>query len=107
MCSEAAKVLAQLDVGTLVFGIRNLAKAEKLADDIVSLYGLPRERIQIKQVDLVSFESVKAFAADLQSLPRLDVLLIGSATNNTKRIVTGDGWEESKNVHHQEAVPLI
>ncbi|KAK7960296.1 hypothetical protein PG996_010934 [Apiospora saccharicola] len=100
MCSEAAKILAQLDVGTLVFGIRNLAKAERLADDIVSHYGLPRERILIKQVDLVSFESTKAFAADLQSLPRLDVLLMGSATNNTKRFVTGDGWEENLQVIH-------
>ncbi|KAK8109334.1 Retinol dehydrogenase 12 [Apiospora sp. TS-2023a] len=100
MCSEAAKILAQLDVGTLVFGIRNLAKAERLADDTVSHYGLPRERILIKQVDLVSFESTKAFAADLQSLPRLDVLLIGSATNNTKRFVTGDGWEENLQVIH-------
>lgn len=107
MCSEAAKVLAQLDVGTLVFGIRNIAKGEKLADDIVSHYGLPRERILIRQVDLVSFESTQAFAADLQSLPRLDVLLIGSATNNTKRFVTGDGWEESKTSSTKKGGPLI
>ncbi|KAK8022843.1 Short-chain dehydrogenase/reductase SDR [Apiospora rasikravindrae] len=101
MCSEAAKVLAQLDVGTLVFGVRNVAKAEMLVDEIVTECGFARERILVKQVDLVSFESTKAFAADLsQSLPRLDVLLVGSATNNTKRFVTGDGWEENLQVIH-------
>ena len=98
MCSEASKILAQLRVGTLVFGIRNTAKGEALATEIVSEYGLDRERILIRQVDLTSFESTKDFVASLQSLPRLDVLLIGSATNNTKRFVTGDGWEESKTI---------
>ncbi|KAK8091427.1 hypothetical protein PG997_001788 [Apiospora hydei] len=101
MCSEACKVLAQLDVGTLVFGVRNVAKAETLVGEIVTECGFARERILIKQVDLTSFESTKAFAADLnKSLPRLDVLLIGSATNNIKRFVTGDGWEENLQVIH-------
>ncbi|KAK8075892.1 hypothetical protein PG994_003164 [Apiospora phragmitis] len=101
MCSEAVKVLAQLDVDTLVFGVRNVTKAERLADDVALQCSFARGRILIKQVDLTSFESTKAFAADLaQSLPRLDVLLIGSATNNTKRFVTGDGWEENLQVIH-------
>ncbi|KAK8117349.1 NAD(P)-binding protein [Apiospora kogelbergensis] len=107
MCSEACKVLAQLRVDTLVFGVRNMAKAEALATEIVLQHGLERERIFIRQVDLTSFESTKAFVAGLQSLPRLDVLLIGSATNNTKRFVTGDGWEENLQVIHLACALLV
>ena len=71
------------------------------AGDGDSLATRPGARAHIyKQVDLTSFESTKAFVAGLQSLPRLDVLLIGSATNNTKRFVTGDGWEESTIQQH-------
>ncbi|KAK8006766.1 hypothetical protein PG989_000756 [Apiospora arundinis] len=107
MCSEASKILAQLNVGTLVFGVRSTKKAERLATAIVSQYGLDPGRILIKKIDLTSFESTKTFAAELQSLPSVDVLLIGSATNNTKRFVTGDGWEENLQVIHLSCALLV
>lgn len=51
--------------------------------------------VVIWELDLTSFASVKAFAAQASSLSRLDVALMGAGKYNRDRRVTIDGWEES------------
>lgn len=51
--------------------------------------------VLIWELDLTSFASVKAFAAQANGLSRLDVALMGAGKYNKTRRVTTDGWEES------------
>lgn len=117
ICSEACRILAALDVDTLVLGVRNLAKGDELARTLKEVASTtesapvaettetaapPTEQAKRKltvlvwKLDLLSFESVKEFAAKAAELDRLDVAVIGAAMLATARVMTADGWEESK-----------
>lgn len=93
--SEAIKNLADLEVSCLVFGVRNTEKAELLSDALRREHG-DSLCIAVLKVDLLSFASVKSFAAQISKLDRIDVVVMGSAIMNTETRMTSDGWEESE-----------
>lgn len=95
LVSEAARTIAQLGATSLIFGVRSIAKGEALADELRGKHG-PGLSITVWELDLLSFDSVKAFAAKANSVIRIDVILMSAAVFNTERRVSADDWEESK-----------
>lgn len=93
--SDAARIIADLEVSTLIFGVRNIKKGEVLADGLRQQHD-GRLSIKVLEVDLLSFDSVRVFASAINEFTRIDVIIMGSAIMNTETRVTGDGWEESK-----------
>lgn len=98
--SEAARIIAGLDASTLIFAVRNIAKGEALADELRQKHadvGSSKLHVQVLEVDLLSFDSVRTFAATIiQFQTRIDVVVMGSAIMNDKTRITADGWEESE-----------
>lgn len=98
--SEAARMLVDLGVDTLVFGVRSLDKGEALAEELkkrrrgAESQGL---KVLVWMLEMSSCESVIQFVTQAQELPRLDVAVMGAATISLKRTVTPDGWETSEN----------
>lgn len=93
--SDAARIIADLEVSTLIFGVRNTRKGEALADELRQKHG-DRLNIILLEVDLLSFGSVQLFAAEINNFTRIDAIVMGSAIMNTETRVTEDGWEESE-----------
>lgn len=70
---EAARHLARLGATKVILAVRNTDAGKAAADDIKSSTG--RDVCEVWPLDLMSYESVKQFAARASQLPRLDVLL--------------------------------
>ncbi|KAK5936834.1 hypothetical protein PMZ80_010953 [Knufia obscura] len=72
---EAARHIASLGVGKLILAVRSIQKGEEAKRDIVNTTKVDASTIEVWQLDLGSFESVKDFAKRASALPRIDVLL--------------------------------
>src|SRR6202012_5872282 len=82
---EAARHVARLGASTVILAVRSLKKGEDAKRDIVQSTGCNKDAVQVWQLDLASFQSVKDFAARAKrELSRVDVLLenAGIATRN-------------------------
>lgn len=71
---EAARHIVQLNVKKLIIACRSLEKGEAAKQDIEASTGR-KGVIEVWQLDLSSYESVKDFAKRAQSLERVDTLL--------------------------------
>lgn len=91
---EAARILADLQPATLIFGVRNVKKGEALADRLRKTR--PQLDIKVWEVDFLSFDSVKQLATTINEHGRIDAIVMGTAAVQTETKITKDGWEESK-----------
>ncbi|XP_065311226.1 retinol dehydrogenase 12-like isoform X3 [Dermacentor albipictus] len=87
---ETAKELARRKA-RVILACRNMQRAQKAARDIFAETG---EAVVVKQLDLCSFKSVRAFAEDVvRTEPRLDVLINNAGNIPDKLMLTEDGYE--------------
>ena len=71
---EAASHYVRLGAKKLIIAVRNLDKGEDAKKEIERRTGR-RDVIEVWQLDLSSYESVKSFARQAESLDRIDILL--------------------------------
>lgn len=81
---EAARHITRLGASKVILACRNTAAGEEAKRDIISTTKADASIIEVWQLDLGSYESVKDFAQRASALPRVDVLLenAGIATSN-------------------------
>ena len=78
---------------------RNVAKANAAADDIKKI--VPDAAIQVLELDLASFASIKRAAATvLSTSPRLDILMLNAGIMAVPPGVTTDGYEVQFGTNH-------
>lgn len=82
---EAARHIARLGVSRLIIAVRNTKAGEDAKKDIERTEKCNPSVIEVWQLDLSSYDSVKAFADRASKLQRLDVLLENAG------IATGPG----------------
>lgn len=98
ICSRVASILIDLNADTLIFAVPDIPEGPDGVPQLEALLGpdrVKRARVFVWHLDLLSFESVRALAARVTELPRLDVALMGAAIITTRRKVSQDGWEYS------------
>lgn len=87
---ETAKELARRGA-RVILACRNMERARKAAQDIYEDTGAT---VIVKQLDLCSFKSVRAFADDvIKTEPRLDVLINNAGNIPDHLTFTEDGYE--------------
>jgi NAD(P)-dependent dehydrogenase (short-subunit alcohol dehydrogenase family) len=95
---EATKILAQKNA-TVVMAVRNTKKANTVVQEIKQT--LPNAKIDIKEMDLNSLESVKHFADKvLSSYDRLDVLINNAGIMACPFDKTKEGFEIQMGTNH-------
>lgn len=95
---EAAVALASMGAHVVITA-RSAAKGEAALADVRSRAG--SGSVELASLDLASFKSIHACAADLLSrLPRIDVLLDNAGIVSTRRQETQDGFELTFGVNH-------
>jgi NAD(P)-dependent dehydrogenase (short-subunit alcohol dehydrogenase family) len=107
---EAARQALELGASTVIMGVRTLSKGEAAKQDIIrkstSTGVVVRpEAIEVWQLDMESFESVKSFASRAERYVktgggRLDVAIMNAGVATRKFVQTPeDGWERSLQVN--------
>ena len=77
---EAARHLTRLNASKVILAVRSTAKGEAAKKSIVESTNRP-DAVEVWLLDLGSYESVKAFAAKVQTLPRLDAIVENAGIN--------------------------
>lgn len=97
---DAVWHFARLGASRIILGVRSLEKGQVVKDAIKSDSSITTS-IDVWEVDLISFASVKAFAAKCEKeLPRLDVAMMNAGISPTPKYeVTSDGWERTVQVN--------
>ena len=80
---EAARHLTRLNAGKVILAVRNIDKGEAAKTSIEESTNRPGV-VEVWQLDLSSYESVKQFARKADDLERLDVLLENAGIMTTK-----------------------
>jgi NAD(P)-dependent dehydrogenase (short-subunit alcohol dehydrogenase family) len=97
ICSEAAKILIDLGVDKLIFGVRNVEKGKQVAHELTKDFkDGDGPKILVWSLELQSSVSVREFARRVATLQRLDNVLMGAATCNAERKISEEGWEKSE-----------
>ncbi|KAI9755531.1 MAG: hypothetical protein M4579_004257 [Chaenotheca gracillima] len=83
---EAARHIARLGAEKTILAVRSLEKGAAAKESIVSSTGCAESAVEVWQLDLSSYESVKQFAQRAQGLKRLDAIVenAGIATSDFK-----------------------
>ncbi|PWN19837.1 short-chain dehydrogenase/reductase [Microstroma glucosiphilum] len=95
---EAARHIARLGASKVIIAARNSKKGQEAREDILKTTGREEAAIEVWQLDLSSYDSVKAFAERTSSLERLDVLL-ANAGMQTSGYSTAEGHERTITVN--------
>ena len=95
---EACLHLSRLGVGKLILGVRTVSKGDEAKEKILKATGQPPSSIEVWNVDMDSYDSVKAFAAKAAQLPRLDGVLANAGIMTTK-FSRSEGIEKTLNVN--------
>ncbi len=72
---EAARHVARLNASKVILAVRSLERGETARKSILESTKRSAEVVEVWQLDLSSYASVKHFAERAKGLPRLDVLL--------------------------------
>lgn len=95
---ETARHLADMKPARLILAVRNTQKGQDAADDIKATSGCLN--VEVWELDLGNFSSVKAFAKRVNSdLQRLDVLIENAGIATDKWEQTSDGYESTLQVN--------
>jgi len=81
---EAARHIARLGASKIILACRTISKGEKAAADITMSEHLTNECVEVWQLDLTDYASVKAFVKRVDSLDRLDAFIQNAGILTTK-----------------------
>jgi NAD(P)-dependent dehydrogenase (short-subunit alcohol dehydrogenase family) len=96
---ECGRILLSLHLSHLILAVRTLAKGEEAAASLRKLY--PKAKIDVWQLDMDSYESIRAFAKKCATLPRLDMALLSAGIMNVDlQINKSTGHEEMFQVNY-------
>lgn len=88
----------QLAASTVILGVRSLQKGETAKAQIEKATGRTGV-VQVWQLDMASFESIDAFAKRVESLRRLDVVVLNAGIFPRTFKLSEEGWESNLQVN--------
>lgn len=72
---EAARHFSRLNADLVILAVRNCSKGDTAKENILATTGRPKSSIEVWELDMQSFESIKAFAKRANTLDRIDAVL--------------------------------
>ena len=91
---EACRWVVRLGASQVILACRNVEKAEAAAEEIRASTSCPSDTLQVWQLDMSSYASVRAFSDRVKAeLPRVDVLVANAGVGTRKFRVTEDNEE--------------
>ena len=91
---EAARHLSRLNATLIILAVRNKGKGEAAKESILASTNRQETSIEVWDLDMQSYESIKAFCTRASTLPRLDAV-IENAGIMTKYFKIVGGYEST------------
>ncbi|KAI0396105.1 NAD(P)-binding protein [Xylariaceae sp. FL0594] len=102
---ETARQLLGLGLSRLILAVRNLDKGQKARSALLSNHGLPETVIDVWELDLLSYNSITAFAQRATTLDRLDIAVLNAGVFKQKfELINHHGPSPSPS--HEEAIQV-
>ncbi|KAK9351078.1 putative short-chain dehydrogenase reductase family protein-2 [Lipomyces doorenjongii] len=96
---ECGRLLLSLQLSHLILAVRSLKKGEEAAAPLRKLY--PEAKIDVRHLDLSSYESIRGFARKCATLSRLDIAILSAGIMNMAfDISLSTGHEETFQVNY-------
>ena len=95
---ETARHIVSLGASKVILGVRTLSKGLSAKSDIENTTGR-MDVVEVWEVDLSSFASVKAFAARANALNRVDSAIMNAGLASGQWNMSSDGWEQQLQVN--------
>lgn len=92
---EAARHFAAMGPAKLILAVRTLEKGEAAKKSIVESTKCGADVVEVWELDMSSFASVKAFAKKAEGLSRLDIVNENAGIATDQWSVTKDGYEST------------
>lgn len=86
--------LVRLGASTVILAVRNVELGEQAKASLAKEHAGYKGEIKVWQLDLASFESVRAFTHKISQLDDLHILINNAGTSPFEWRRTIDGWEE-------------
>lgn len=86
--------VAKRNAAKIIIASRDEQKCKAAAEKVYRRVPTFRGKIEVMKVDMASFESVRAFAKEVENkLDRLDVAMLNAGVTIMRWTTTGDGYE--------------
>lgn len=72
---EAARHFSRLNAELIILAVRNCSKGDKAKESILATNKRPTSSIEVWELDMQSFDSIKAFAQRASTLARIDAVM--------------------------------
>lgn len=95
---EAAYKFAALGASKVIIAARDLGKGETTKTALEHRLGR-KGQLEVWELDMLSYESVVAFAKRANQLEQLDIVILNAGVRRTSYHVSGHGWEEDLQVN--------
>lgn len=96
---EASDQLLASRLSRLIIAVRSLAKGKVAADALRAKY--PKATVDVFQLDMTSYTSIRAFVAEVERLERLDIAILNAGVRKIKpELVPGTGHEETIQINY-------
>jgi NAD(P)-dependent dehydrogenase (short-subunit alcohol dehydrogenase family) len=97
---EAAYRFAALGASKVIIAARDVKKGEKTKAALdARLKGRGKDRLEVCELDMMSYDSVVAFAERVRNLEHVDIVVLNAGTRRTKFHESDHGWEEDLQVN--------
>jgi NAD(P)-dependent dehydrogenase (short-subunit alcohol dehydrogenase family) len=102
---ETGSQLLSFGLSRLIMAVRSLPKGEEAARSLRAKY--PQATIDVFQLDMSSYDSIRIFVKQLEQIPRLDIAILNAGVRKTKADkVLSTGHEETIQVNYISTVLL-
>ncbi|KAF3046045.1 hypothetical protein E8E12_010627 [Didymella heteroderae] len=105
MGPEAVYKFAKLGAAKVIIAARDLKKAESTKNELAKRLGRD-EQLEVWKLDMMSYDSVCAFAELAHSLEHLDIAILNAGTRRSSYHAGEQGWEEDLQVNTLSTVLL-
>ncbi|KAF4999859.1 hypothetical protein FDECE_11358 [Fusarium decemcellulare] len=96
---EACRVLLEHQLSHIILGVRSPDKGQDAAAPLRKAH--PNAKIEVWQLDMLSYESVRAFAKGCSALPRLDIAILNAGIGAMDFVLNqSTGHEEMLQVNY-------
>lgn len=81
-----AKVMLEYHLSHLIMAVRSIEKGEAAAAPLRTAH--PKAKIEVWQLDMLSYDSVQAFAERCNALPRLNIAILNAGLHSEAKYTT-------------------
>ncbi|KAF5589169.1 hypothetical protein FPANT_6384 [Fusarium pseudoanthophilum] len=91
----------------VIMGVRDERKGESVRQDLIQERNLKDDMVQVWKLDLSSYQSVIAFAANAKSLDNLNIAILNAGIYKVSEAFSPTGYEEGIQINYLSNIHLL